>query len=69
MSQKEDKLVEEDYTTKAELEALLQLKPLEKDHKAVITCLLGVSSIEFWNSYLENNAPSCLTKFYHDRGE
>ena len=57
--------VEEDYTTKAELDSLLNSHPLPKEHKAFMTYFSNLSAREFFDRFFADNAPDCLTKFYH----
>jgi hypothetical protein len=59
----------EDYTTAAELTALLDQHTIMKDQVEYVNMNLGLSVEDFYKSYIEDNAEFSMDKFYEERGE
>ena len=65
IEKKEEKVEEkEDYTTKAELEQLLEAEPVKKDFIVYGTEFYAVSATEWFNNFLGDDAPHCLTVYF-----
>ncbi len=58
-----------DYTTKAELEALMKPMPLQTDYQNALEFQCSMSCTDFFNNFYADDAAHPLFEFYNTRGE
>lgn len=61
--------VEDDYTTQAELDALVAAHPVPQEHDVVASGKYAVNCVDFFQKIFGDDAPNCVSGVMQGRGD